>query len=119
MHPVRSAQHRRLTVCAPAALKPVGSGKMASRHKHLKRYMKAILEENGPMTSHQMIDALHERRERLNSPKSIPGVNQVAMVLRKHKEFTSTGQVKQASELSGGYAVQVWYLKGEEHESEN
>ena len=41
------------------------------------------------------------------------------MVLRKHKEFTSTEQVKQASELSGGYAVQVWYLKIEEHEAES
>ena len=113
---MRSVKHRPFTVCAPAALKPVGSGNMTSRHKHLKRYMKAILKDTGPMTSHQMIDALHERRERLNSPKSIPGVNQVAMVLRKHKEFTSTGQVKQASEISGGYAVQVWYLKGEENE---
>ena len=117
MHPVRNVLHRRLTVCAPAALKPVGSGKMTSRHKHLKRYMKAILKENGPMTSHQILDALHERREKTNAPKSVPGVNQVAMVLRKHKEFTSTGQVKQSSELSGGYSVQVWYLKGEEHES--
>lgn len=119
MHPVRSVRHRRLTVCAPAALKPVGSGNMTSRHKQLKRYMKAILEENGPMTSHQILDALHERREKMRAPKSVPGVNQVAMVLRKHKEFTSMGQVKQASELSGGYSVQVWYLKGEEDENES
>lgn len=89
---------------------------MASRHKQLKRYMKAILVENGPMTSHQIIDALHERREKLKAPKSIPGVNQVSMVLRKHKEFTSTGETKQSSELSGGYSVQVWYLRGEVNE---
>lgn len=119
MNPVRSVKHRRMTVCAPAALKPVGSGKMTSRHKQLKRYMKAILTENGPMTTHQILDALHDRREKLNAPKSVPGVNQISMVLRKHKEFTSTGQVKRASELSGGYSVKLWYLKGETHESKD
>jgi hypothetical protein len=89
---------------------------MTSRHKQLKRYMKAILEENGPMTSRQILDALHERREKTRAPKSVPGVNQLAMVLRKHKEFTSTGEVKQASDLSSRYTVQLWYLKGEQDE---
>ena len=105
-----------MMVFAPAAFKPAGSGNMSSRNKRLKGYLKAILKEKGPMTSNQIIEALHERREKRRTPKSIPGVNQLSMVLRKHKEFISTGEVKQASDLSGRYTVQVWYLNGEADE---
>jgi len=85
---------------------------MSSRNKRLKGYVTEILKENGPMTSHQIMDALHERRVRRSSPKSLPGVNALAMVLRKHKEFISTGTVTQTLN-SSRYSVQVWYLKGD------
>ena len=100
----------RLTGCVPTALMPDGSGNMA-KNKRLKGYMESILKENGPMTSTQNIEALHERRERMNAPKSVPGVNQIAQVLRRHKEFTSTGEMRLESAQGGTYTVQVWYVQ--------
>ena len=85
---------------------------MTSRNKRLKGYVTEILKENGPMTSHQIMDALYERRVKRSSPKSLPGINSLAMVLRKHKEFISTGTVQQKLN-SCNYTVQLWYLKGD------
>lgn len=86
---------------------------MTTRNKRLKGYVTEILKKNGPMTSHQIMDALHERRLNRSSPKSLPGVNSLAMVLRKHKEFISTGTVTQRLNTCT-YTVQVWYLQGDE-----
>lgn len=84
---------------------PVGSGNMA-RNKRLKGNVEKVLRKRGPMTSQAIIDALYEEK------KNLPGINTLAMVLRRHKEFAEVDEVKCFGN-DGTYSVKVWYLREE------
>jgi hypothetical protein len=92
-----------LMVYAPPALMPEGSGNMA-KNKRLRGNVEQLLRQRGPMTSQGIIDALIEEK------KSVPGMNTLAMVLRRHKEFTEVNEVKCKGHESS-YSIKIWYLK--------
>lgn len=75
-----------------------------ARNKRLKGYVEQVLRKRGPMTSQAIIDALYEEK------RSLPGINTLAMVLRRHKEFTEVSEVKCVG-YDGTYLVKVWYLR--------
>jgi len=77
-----------------------------AKNKRLKGNVKRVLMKRGPMTSQGIIDALIEER------KSVPGINTLAMVLRRHKEFTEVDEVKCKGHEST-YSIKIWYLKEE------
>ena len=105
LSPVSCVDTSSMMACAPPASMPVGSGNMV-RNKRLKGNVEQVLRERGPMTSQGIIDALYEEK------KNLPGINTLAMVLRRHKEFAEVDEVKCVGNEST-YSVKVWYLQEE------
>lgn len=101
--PVRFVDMSSTMARAPPVSMPVGSGNMV-RNKRLKGNVEQVLRKRGPMTSQAIIDALYEEK------KSLPGINTLAMVLRRHKEFAEVDEVKCVG-YEGTYSVKVWYLR--------
>jgi hypothetical protein len=103
--PVRFVDMSSMMARAPPVSMPVGSGNMV-RNKRLRGNVEQVLRERGPMTSQAIIDALYEQK------KNLPGINTLAMVLRRNKEFAEVDEVKCVG-YEGSYSVKVWYLREE------